>query len=178
MEWLLIRHGSAHGQEPEAPLTEEGRQEATALARVLLRLGPEQVVTSPYRRAWETITPFLDRSGVPVQEDERLRERVLSPHPRKDWMKQLQASFVDFDHCLPGGESNRQAMERGVSVLKDWERSGAGKVAIVTHGGLFTLLLHSFDHQYGFETWQKLSNPDLYRVVTEENKTVITRLWE
>ncbi len=52
----LLRHGMAAGQGPEAPLLPEG---AAYLRRLgaLLRSGgwrPAAVVTSPYRRAWES----------------------------------------------------------------------------------------------------------------------------
>jgi 2,3-bisphosphoglycerate-dependent phosphoglycerate mutase len=33
---------------------------------------------------------------------------------------------------------------------------------VSTHGNLLTLLLHSIDPIYGFETWCNLSNPDLF----------------
>ncbi|PTM59934.1 histidine phosphatase family protein [Desmospora activa] len=177
MEWLLVRHGSAMGQEADAPLTEQGKWEAVALAEVLLPFQPDQVVTSPYRRAIDTIAPFVEQSGASLVVDDRLRERVLSAQPRTDWLQWLQASFADFDLSLTGGESNREAMQRAVSLLTEWEQSRANRVVIVTHGALLTLLLHHFDSRFGFETWKQLSNPDLYQVDVRNGQASVTRLW-
>lgn len=40
----------------------------------------------------------------------------------------------------------------------------AARVAVITHGGLLTLLLHHFDSGYGFAEWQRLTTPDLFEV--------------
>jgi phosphohistidine phosphatase len=63
---VLMRHGLASGQAPDAHLLPEGEAQVRRLGRLLAREGwaPTQVVSSPYRRARETVTALLDELGA------------------------------------------------------------------------------------------------------------------
>ena len=164
----LVRHCSAAGQEPDAPLTDEGERQAEQLAD---RLADERgggavvrILSSPYARAVGSIRPLSERLDVPLETDDRLRERLLCAAPLPDWREHLRASFEDADLCLEGGESSRTALARGLAALADARVDGGASV-VVTHGNLLALLLCELDGRDGFHTWQALSNPDVYRVV-------------
>jgi hypothetical protein len=47
----------------------------------------------------------------------------------------------------------------------------------VTHGNLMTLILRSFETQFGFQTWERLSNPDVYCLAVQEERVEISRTW-
>src|SRR6187399_1117978 len=99
-EIVLMRHAAASGQQAEAPLTAEGRQQASALADVLLSLGSQRLIASPFRRAIESVEPFARRSGLTIETDQRLVERVLSARGLSDWRDHLRRSFDDLDYRL------------------------------------------------------------------------------
>jgi hypothetical protein len=40
-----------------------------------------------------------------------------------------------------------------------------------------TLILHSFMPQCGFQTWEGLSNPDVYCLVVRRDRVEIARTW-
>jgi 2,3-bisphosphoglycerate-dependent phosphoglycerate mutase len=105
---LLVRHCETTGQQPEAPLTEAGRAQAQHLAGWLADLGVDHVVSSPYRRAVDSIAPFAAASGLPLNLDPRLHERVIAPAPIPHWREAIRRAFVDPDHREPGGESGRE----------------------------------------------------------------------
>ena len=75
----LVRHAKAGSRERwtrpdrERPLTEPGRIQAAALARVLAPT-TRSVVSSPYVRCVETVAPLADAVGLRVEEDDRLGE--------------------------------------------------------------------------------------------------------
>ncbi len=174
----LVRHcRAASNGGPDAPLTEEGERQAQALAQWFTDCGVRvrRIVSSPLTRAVQSATPLARWAGVPVETDERLRERVLSATPVPDWRGPTVASFADPDLCLPGGESNRQAAERALAVLEEALREdalkqakasehGEGTVVLVTHGQPLAQLLGRFDPAFGFNEWLALTNPDLYRL--------------
>lgn len=160
----LIRHCLANGQDAEAPLTESGQRQAVALAELLAREPIERIVASTFLRAYQTALPLAKLCGLPVETDERLCERVLSGSPVTDWQQQLENAFIDLDLCLPGGESSRAAMKRGLAALSDIHASAAKTTVVVTHGNLLALILKSFDDAIGFSDWQRLTNPDVYRL--------------
>jgi 2,3-bisphosphoglycerate-dependent phosphoglycerate mutase len=65
---------------------------------------------------------------------------------------------------LEGGESSRAAVQRIVSVVDEIRQHSAETTLLATHGNLMALLLKHFDDGVGFNEWQKLTNPDVYRV--------------
>jgi 2,3-bisphosphoglycerate-dependent phosphoglycerate mutase len=173
----LVRHCRPEGQAPEAPLTAEGRGQAEALADFLEGAGIERIVSSPFARALQSIAPLARRLGIEVEVDARLCERVLSTAPRPDWRERLRESFEDLDLCLEGGESSRAAMARAVAVVDELRQRSARTTAIVSHGNLLTLLLRHFDERFGFDAWQRLTNPDVFRVSLSERTALVDRIW-
>jgi 2,3-bisphosphoglycerate-dependent phosphoglycerate mutase len=161
---LLVRHCESSGPGPEAPLTARGCEQARALA---LRLAPhpvDAIVSSPYPKARETIAPFAARSGLAVRLDGRLAERRLSAEPIASWREVVRESFVDLDHCAPGGESGREVLARGRAVLEDVLSAGHRLPLLVSHGQWIALLLHSIDPGFGYAGWESLSFPDVIRL--------------
>jgi 2,3-bisphosphoglycerate-dependent phosphoglycerate mutase len=159
---FLVRHCQSTGQEPDAPLTDLGHQQAARLADVLADAGIRRIVSSPYTRARQSIEPLAVRLGLPVETDERLIERVLAGASLPDWRERIRASFDDLDVALPGGESSRVAMARAASALADVLGQHVLPAVMVSHGNLLAALLHHLDGRPGFETWSALSNPDVF----------------
>ncbi len=96
--------------------------------------------------------------------DDRLAERVLATAPAEDWRDRLRRSFADPALAWPGGESGAAAARRGLAALADAVAGAEGAVAIVSHGNLLALLLHSLDGRDGFAAWAALSNPDVFHI--------------
>lgn len=170
----VVRHCKAEGQSPEAPLTAEGRRQASALADVLAREPIDRIIASPFLRAQQTAAPLAARLGLPVETDARLGERVLAEGELSSWMSALRRSFDEPDLRFPGGETTREAMARAAAAADDALASGAQSVVLVTHGNLMALLLKRFDDRIGFAEWQALSNPDVYVIADG----VVERIWQ
>ena len=164
----LVRHCQAIGQEPDAPLTEIGQQQAIALADWLHEAKINRIISSPYVRAYQSIVPLSNRLGLTIEVDERLVERVLSPTPLADWREKLAETFVDLDLSFANGESSRAAMSRAIAVVNEVMQQVKKPVAIVTHVNLMALILKFFDEQVGYADWVNLQNPDVYRVQVAE----------
>lgn len=173
----LVRHCRATGQAPDAPLTPEGIVQAGLLADLLAPLGIEQILSSPFVRACDSIAPLAARIGIPIETDDRLVERTLTTEPLPDWRIHLARSFDDDTYCMAGGESSRVATARAVAALDAVRHHPAPATAIVTHGNLLALLLRHCDGREGFAAWEALTNPDCYRVTLGAFPQPIARLW-
>jgi 2,3-bisphosphoglycerate-dependent phosphoglycerate mutase len=174
---VLVRHATATGQEATAALTSEGQRQARVLTNLLLPLQIRRVISSPFVRATESVTPFCRRAGIRLETDDRLIERVLSDRHLPDWREHLRRSFDDLDYRLPDGESARTAQARGTSALRAALASGE-RCVLVTHGNLLALMLRSIDATVGFDTWSGLSNPDAYVLhVGDDGPREFSRLW-
>lgn len=170
----LVRHCRAAGQAPDAELTEEGRAQSEELGRLFKDKEIRHIISSPFTRAIQSIEKTADSLGLKMEIDDRLAERTLSSEDLPDWMERLEESFEDLDLKLAGGESSREAAERGMQVLE----SAPDRTILVTHGNLMGLLLKRVDGAYGFEEWKKLSNPDVYEVKVSGENINIMRVWK
>lgn len=132
------------------------------------------VISSPFTRAIQSIEPLVAALDLPIQIDDRLAERVLSKRDLSDWMEKLEQSFLDFDLKFEGGESSKEALERGAEAMAD----APNNAVLVTHGNMMGLLLKKFKEAYGFEDWKALSNPDVYVISIEGQHTSVQRVWQ
>ncbi len=174
----LVRHCQAAGQEPDAPLTEIGQQQAIALAGWLSDVSIGRIISSPFVRAYQSIVPLSEHLGLMIEVDDRLVERVLSPVPLDNWRQRLAETFMDLDLSFGGGESSRTAMLRGVSVVDQAIQQPADPVVLVTHGNLMTLILKHFNEQVGYTEWENLQNPDVYCIRFSSEEVYTERMVE
>ncbi len=174
----IVRHCKATGQQADAPLTPEGEEQARVLARFLADAKIERIVSSPFVRAIQSIEPLAQHLGLAIETDARLIERVLSGGALADWRASLRETFVDPDLCFEGGESSRAAMQRAIAAVQDILQHNSQTTAIVSHGNLSTLLLRHFDDRIGFATWEAMTTPDVFRVVTTEGGAMVKRVWQ
>ncbi|MBP6012907.1 MAG: histidine phosphatase family protein [Alphaproteobacteria bacterium] len=161
---IFVRHCQSSGQAPDAPLTPQGAADARALTDRLLQLGIDAVYSSPYLRAVQTIEPFAAKHALPINIEFDMRERRLSAEPLDDWLDHIRQSFANLDHRAPGGETLREAQSRGLAALQRIHMQRPACAVVASHGNLLASLLHRMDPSFGFEAWQTMPNPALYRV--------------
>lgn len=173
----LVRHCRAAGQSPDVPLTHEGFAQAERLADFLAPVGVEQIVSSPYVRAVQSVTPLARRLGLPLETDERFGEWVLAGEPVPDYLTAIQAAFADPSLSYPGGETGAALTERAMAGLEAVRQHPAKVTVVALHGGILSHLLRRFIPGFGFNEWQKLTNPDVY-LLTVGNRETCIRVWD
>ncbi|MEU5262065.1 histidine phosphatase family protein [Amycolatopsis sp. NPDC021455] len=162
LEWVgVLRHGQSTGnvareeaesagvdvidiaeRDADVPLTELGEEQAKAAGEFLAGHRLDVVVTSTYRRAWDTAR-LAAPDGVAVVPDERLRDRelgvldLLTSHGvRERWPDELRRKrrLGKFYYRPPGGESWADVVLRLRSLLAELsaERPG-GRVLLAAH---------------------------------------------
>jgi 2,3-bisphosphoglycerate-dependent phosphoglycerate mutase len=175
MKITAIRHCKADGQESLAALTAEGEQQAKELATFLEGQHYDCVVSSPFKRAIDTIKPFAELSEQSIKIDERLAERILSAEADPNWRSNLERTYIDEHLKFPGGESTFEAKQRISSFINDLQTESYKSVLIVTHGNLLSLMINLFDPSFGFKEWELLSNPDVYLI--DVSLKDVSKLW-
>ncbi|RPF52194.1 histidine phosphatase family protein [Aquisalibacillus elongatus] len=174
----IIRHCQAEGQHPEAPLTNKGFKQADELSHFLSEFELDHVISSPFLRAVQTIRPYIIKEKMSLEIDERLSERVLSNEHFSDWLEKLRTTFNQMDLKYEGGESSNEAQGRIINVINEILDSEHQNVAIVTHGGIMSLLLKYYEDAFGFNEWQGLTRPDVYQLTISNEGHDLNRLWE
>ncbi|MEH7348470.1 histidine phosphatase family protein [Gottfriedia acidiceleris] len=177
-EIYIIRHCEAEGQPYEANLTKGGLIQANQLADFFSKIKIDQIISSPFLRAIQSIEPTSIEKKIDIVLDERLSERKLSSINLPDWLDKLEATFEDMELKFDGGESSQEASNRGVSVIDEIIKSENKSTIVVTHGNLMSLILKQFNKEFGFENWKSLSNPDIYLLKFKNNEFECERLWQ
>lgn len=168
----------------DVSLSEAGRSNAVAIVPILGSLGIRRIISSPYKRALETVQPFAagicNEIGAELQIDARLRERdmPLAESPEHH-IEQVRISFGDADFAPEGGESFRQTSARALSCLRGLLKETPAGLLLVGHGQCLTLILRSVDERAGFEFWKSLPTPAIVELkIDEEAESGSFRLLE
>jgi broad specificity phosphatase PhoE len=140
----LVQHGDKQPGPGDPGLTELGRMQATRTGRRLGGLGIGALWASPMRRARETAECIAAVTGLAVQTDARLRERLNwdGSMPWEAFADLWARTAQDRDLVPGGGQSARQAGARLQEFLAGL-RGLPGPAAAVTHGGVTAELLRT-----------------------------------
>jgi 2,3-bisphosphoglycerate-dependent phosphoglycerate mutase len=177
----LIRHAHADWMpDDDRPLSPAGIAAAVTVGRLLATAPLSAIVSSPSRRAVETVTPLARRQGLEVSIDPDLREREVPAVAPDVFHTLVEDSWRLPDAAPHGGESNAAAQLRGLAALRRIMTLHRGQhIAISTHGNLLALILNGFDPAIGHAFWRELSFPDVYRIHLDgDTLTGMTRLWQ
>lgn len=171
----LVRH--AHStytpEERKRPLSDKGRKEAEKICEVLQSYPVDVIVSSPYQRAIETVSPLAERLHKKIDLIEEMRERTLMKGGANDFNQAIQAVWEDETFAWPGGESNRMARNRGVQAIEGiLNRYQGQQVVVGTHGNIMALIMGAYDNSYGFQFWKSLSMPDVYALSFEGKRLI------
>lgn len=154
----LMRHGetlyqsdAAEGRVGGGALTERGREQIAAVARLFRQVPLDRIYASPLSRARETAQIIAREKGLEVLLSADLREitpseELLATLSTAQIFHEIQRFFksatTGWDEPYLGGESFRQVQERAVRFLDsllsqdEWQT-----VLIVAHGGINNALL-------------------------------------
>jgi broad specificity phosphatase PhoE len=152
----LIRHGESlynaeariQGQSDVA-LSPLGLRQAETLANALAGERIDAIFASPLRRAMQTAEPIAERLGLAIQADDRLKEIHAGIFQGLLWAE-IESRFPEAfrpwreqhpDFVIPGGESRRSLMVRGLAVFESIREGPFHRVAIVSHGGILAAAL-------------------------------------
>lgn len=177
----FVRH--AHSiyttDELNRTLSENGYNAAKIVTNLLLKEKIDYIISSPFKRAIETVEGIARFHNKNIIIDERFRERVLFKEVIEDFEKAVYKAWEDFNFLLEGGESSYEAQIRGVSGIKEIISKYNGKnVVIGTHGNIMVLIMNYYDKKYDYFFWRNLNMPDVYKLTFEdENLLNVKQIW-
>lgn len=157
-------------EERGRPLSEKGHCDAENVTRLLKDKHIDVVISSPYKRAIQTVQGIANTYHVSIQIEEDLRERLLSTEPVQDFNDAMEKVWGDWNYAYEGGESNDVAQRRVVTCMQSILKKYKGKnIVIGTHGNIMVLLMNYFDSKYDFQFWKTLHMPDMYKLTFDNN---------
>lgn len=182
----MIRHAESPfiiGQERTRKLSTQGEIDAKKVTAIMNEKEIDLAVSSPYKRAIQTIEGIVVSKNIEVKEIEELRERRLKGAyklPEEEIQEAIKKSFKDIDFKLSGGESVRDVQNRAIPIIYDLLNKYETKTIIIgTHGNVMTIIMNYFNKEYGYDFWKNTSKPDIYKLVFLRKKLqLVQRIWE
>ncbi|MGP4112794.1 histidine phosphatase family protein [Streptomyces sp. 4N509B] len=152
MRLLLIRHGQTPSNlkhlldtaEPGPALTPLGQQQAAALPDALAAERIEALYASTLLRTQLTAAPLAARTGLEVVVRAGIRELAAGELEMRGDDQAIETylttafawSAGETARRMPGGENGVEALGRFDAVVEEAARTGAGTVAMVSHGAV------------------------------------------
>ena len=195
----LVRHGEStwnvaglvQGQTDEAELTQLGRRQAAAAAKVLAALEPVRLLASDLRRASTTAQIIGAATGLTPIRTSLLREQsvgrlegLTSTQARVQWEIEAAAAVDEYGDPMPladlrvgGGESIRDVLARVAALLASpLVTDAGGDVVIVTHGDTIRILLgHLLGDDPDEPVWRDVGNAEVHSVLRDPDGGVVHR---
>ena len=179
---ILIRHGKASmaGVDSQRELDEDGIIQASSLNKKLVHLGftNATIYSSPFKRALQTIEPFINQNkGLTIDIRKELEEIHISKDSKLSKHEIIEKMWSDQDFKAGEGISQKDhfnMIENFLNDLFDKFKNENKDIIIITHGNLIGIILKFFFKiNFGFIEWKKMTMPDIYLLKFDKNNNFI-----
>ncbi len=174
----FIRHAEsdyAVHDDLNRPLTTKGEKDALNVADYLEAKGIEAVLSSPYKRAIDTVKPFADRVNLNIELVHDFRERKVDNCWIDDFNQFTKNQWEDFNYKLSNGECLKEVQQRNIKALKEILSRYKGKnIVIGTHGTALSTIINYYDSSYGYKEFNEIRMlmPWIVKFTFEEDRCI------
>jgi len=160
----FIRHAEADNTVRDGrnrPLTEKGMVDRALVTGFLQDKNIDVVLSSPFKRAVDTVADFANKNGYEIETKEDFRERKSD----SDWARGtdfwpfIERQWADFSYSLSDGECLAVVQDRNIAALNDvLVRYKNKNIVIGTHGTALSTIIKYYDKTYGFKDFMEMVN--------------------
>ena len=156
----FVRHAEpnyANHDDASRELTPKGMADRLRVTAFFADKPIDAVLSSPYKRAYDTVKHFADSRGLPIATDIRFCERRISGGWIEDFAAYCRRSWEDFDYRMDGGECLREVQERNAAALRDVLSAHRDQhIVIGSHGTALSTLINRFDPSFGYDNFMRI----------------------
>ena len=140
-------------------LTEKGLRDRLLVEECLHPEAIGAVLSSPYRRAVDTVRPIAERRGLAIELVDDFRERKVGSEWIEDFGSFARRQWADFSYCLPGGESLGAVQARNLRALETVLTAHRGETVVIgTHGTALSTILNAYEPTFGYAQFVEIKN--------------------
>jgi len=155
----FIRHAESDSSVYDSktrPLTEKGMKDLALVTAFLQDKNIDVVLSSPFKRAVDTIAGFAEGKGLQIGliEDFKEHDTISDNYPSSDFFTFISKYWTDFHYRVPGDESLFELQKRNIAALDNVLVEYRNKtIAIGTHGMALSTIINYYDPTYEFENF-------------------------
>lgn len=140
-------------------LTAKGQADTALVTGFLQDKKVGLVLSSPYRRAVDTVSPFAQKQGLAVKLIDGFRERKVGEGWIEDFDSFAKKQWEDFSYKLPTGECLSEVQQRNLQALlgvfQQYPRESV--IAIGSHGTALSTVINAYQPAFGYEEFLALA---------------------
>lgn len=144
------------------PLTNKGLTKRILVTEFLRDKNIEAVLSSPFKRAVDTVSDFAEKNDFKIKIVEDFREQKSSSDMRRDnpaFRSFLERQWTDFTYTFSDGECLQEVQERNISALNSVLTEYKDKnIAIGTHATALSVIINYYDDTYGFKNFEEMED--------------------
>lgn len=158
----FIRHAQPNFQNHDdatRELTEKGLRDRKLVTEFLSDKGVEIVLSSPYKRAVDTVADFAQTYGLQIKTVYDFRERKVESGWIEDFNAFCKRQWEDFDYKLSDGETLREVQNRNIAALNAvLDEYQGNTIAVGSHGTALSTIINYYDPSFGYEQFEEIRN--------------------
>ena len=162
----FVRHAEADNSHRDGrirPLTEKGLADRKLVTEFLQDKQIDAVISSPFKRAIDTLSNFAEQNGFEIEIVEDFRERKsdsdMNIRDNKDFTSFMERQWAYFSYTFSDGECLTEVQVRNIAALNYvLSRYKNKTIAIGTHGTALSTIINYYDKTYGFDDFMAMVN--------------------
>ncbi len=142
----------------ERELTKDGLAARKYIVDYLKDKSIDVIFSSTYKRCIDTIKPFSELTGLPINTAENFKERNIGKWV-DDFATYSANQWKDFSYKIEGGESLQDVQIRNIIELKRILKENKNQnIVISTHGTAFSTILNYYDSSFCYDSFNKIKS--------------------
>ncbi len=138
-------------------LTPKGMEDRKLVTAFLADKDIDVVLSSPYKRAVDTVADFAEKNGLSIETIDDFRERKVGNGWIEDFKEFSRGQWADFSYKLPGGECIKEVQDRNIAALNTvLEKHNGKNIVVGSHGTALSTVINYYDNTFCYEDFEKI----------------------
>lgn len=174
----FIRHAEPNYENHDdvsRELSEKGLEDRKLVTDFLMDKRIDVVLSSPFKRAMDTVRDFAERNNLEIIPVEKFRERRVDSEWIEDFNSFSKRQWEDFGYKLSDGECLREVQERNIAAISSVIEKHKGKNVVVgSHGTALSTIINFYDKSFGYQQFDEIRYlmPWVVQFTFEETKCI------
>ena len=140
-------------------LSPKGMKDRELVTEFLADKQVDIVISSPYKRAVDTVAHFASLRNLPITTIHDFRERKVDSVWFDDFDAFTRNQWADFNYKLIDGETLAEVQRRNISALQEVIERYKGKTVVIgSHGTALSKVINYFVPQFGIEEFTRIKS--------------------
>lgn len=132
-------------------LTNKGLKDRRLVTEFLMDKQIQVILSSPYKRAVDTVRDFAEIKGMDITVIDEFRERKVGNEWIEDFNSFCKKQWENFEYKLSDGESLKEVQDRNIFKLKKVILKYKGKNIVVgSHGTALGTIINYYDKKFEY----------------------------